>query len=71
LGAIRAEAKAGAQAEIFLSGEQRATSPTSGRPNFTKIAHKTWIYVANNRFGKHFRNLPVRGIFSKKSSKDA
>jgi len=31
---------------FFLSGEQRAISQTSGRPNFTKFAHKTWIYVA-------------------------
>jgi len=37
----------------FLSGKQRAILQTSGRPNFTKFVHKTWIYVAINLFGKH------------------
>jgi len=40
--------------KFFLSGKQRAISQTSGRPNFTKFAHNTWIYVAMNPFGKHF-----------------
>jgi len=36
------------------SGKQRAISLTSDRPNFTKLAHKTWICVAKNHFGKQF-----------------
>jgi len=33
---------------------QVSIATTSGRPNFTKFAHNTWIYVAMNPFGKHF-----------------
>jgi len=39
---------------FFLSGKQHSISPTCGRPNCTKFAHKTWIYVRMNLFGKHF-----------------
>ena len=51
---------------FFLSGKQRTISQTSGRPYFTKFAHKTWIYVAMNCFGNIFENLPVRGLFFQK-----
>jgi len=40
--------------ESFLSGKQLAISPTSGRPNFMKFAHNTWICVAMNPFGTNF-----------------
>jgi len=39
---------------LFLSGKQRATLPTSGRPNFTKFTHKMRIREAVNPFGKPF-----------------
>ena len=51
---------------FFLSGKQRAISRTSSRPNFTKFAHNTWIYVAMNPFGKHLWKFTRKGSFSKK-----
>jgi len=54
--------------KFLLSGEQRAISPTSGRPNFTKFAHKTWIYVAMNPVGKHFRKFASKGSFFQKGA---
>jgi len=50
---------------FFLWAKQRAISPISGQTNFTKFAHKTWIYVAMNPFWNIYENLPVRGLFSK------
>jgi len=52
----------------FLSGKQRAISPTSGRPNFTKFAHNTWICVAMNRFRTKCWRFPRKGFFSKKTT---
>jgi len=52
---------------IFWSGKQRAISPTSGRPNFTKLEHKTWIYVAWWILAENiYENFPVRGLFRKR-----
>jgi len=56
LAAIRAEPKArerGGFLFLLWSGKQLAISPTAGRPNITKFAHKTLIYVAMNPFRKH------------------
>jgi len=39
---------------VFLSGKQRAISPTSRWPNFTKFAHKKWICVVMNLFRTEF-----------------
>jgi len=71
MGAIRAEERAGARAEIlfFFVCEQGAISPTSGWPNFTKFAHKTWIYVAMNPFRKRFWKFARKGSFFQKSQK--
>jgi len=52
----------------FLSGKQYAISPTSGRPNFTKFAHKTWIWEVVNPFGKHFWEYARKGLFPKRST---
>ena len=53
---------------VFLSGKQRTTLPISGQPNFTKFAHKTWCCEVVNLFGIiFFENLPLRGLFSKKT----
>jgi len=49
---------------FFLSDKQRAISPTSGRPNFTKFAYQTWIYVRMNPVGKHFWKFARKGSFS-------
>jgi len=53
---------------FFVSGKQRAISPTSGRPNFTKFAHKTWIREAVNPFGTKFWKFPRKESFSKKAT---
>jgi len=53
LGVIRAEARVGERAEIS---------------NFTKFAHKTWIYVAMNPFERHFWKFTCKGSFSKKAT---
>ena len=70
LGTIRAEARAGERVEIlfFLSGKQPAISRTFGLPNFAKFAHKTWIYVAMNPFGKHLWKFARKGSFPKRST---
>jgi len=68
LGAIHAEARATERAEIFLSGKQRATS-ASGRPNFTKFAHKTWSREAVNPFEKHFWKFALKGSFFQKGQR--
>jgi len=68
-GAIRAEAAAGARAEFlfFWSINQRAISPTSGRPNFTKFPQKGVFQCVLFGFWKSFcENLPVMGIFPQK-----
>jgi len=59
LGAIRVEARAGDLAEFlfFLSGKQRTTLPISGKPIFTKFAHKTWFCDAVNLFGNIFLKI--------------
>jgi len=69
LGAIRAEATARERSDIcFLWGNQRATSLTSGRPNFTKFAHKTWICVAMNLLGTNFWKSSRKGYFFQKGN---
>ena len=50
----------------FLSGKQRRTLPISGRPSFTKFAHKTWTGVAMNPFGTKFWKCPRKGSFFQK-----
>ena len=50
----------------FSWGKQRAISPTSGRPNFTKFARKACFRVRMNPFAKHFWKFASKGSFSKK-----
>ena len=38
----------------------------SGQPNFTKFAHKTWIYVAMNSIEEHFWKFVRKGSFFQK-----
>jgi len=70
LGAIRAEAEARERGDFlfFLWGKWRTTLTTSGRPNSTKFAHKTWICVAMNPFGTHFWKSPCEGSFFQKGT---
>ena len=70
LGAIRAEVRAGERAEIlfFLSCKQCTTLPISVQPNFTKFAHKTWIWEIVNPSGKHFWKFACKGSFLPKRS---
>jgi len=42
------------------------TIPISGQPDFTKFAHKTWIWEVVNPFGKHFRKFARKGSFFEK-----
>ena len=53
---------------FFPSIKQRAISPTSGRPNFTKFAQKDVFPCPLLALWKICENLPVRGIFSQKNS---
>jgi len=55
--------------KFFLSGEQRAISPTSGRPNFTKFAHNTCFRVRVNPFTKHLWKFASKGSFCQKGHK--
>ena len=48
---------------FFLSGKQRTTLPISGRPNFTKSAHKTWICEMVNSVGTKFSKSSRKGSF--------
>jgi len=52
----------------FLSGKQRAISPTSSQPNFTKFARKTWIREAVNPFGTKFWKFPRKRSFLPKAT---
>ena len=67
LGAIRADARAGALADfLFLSDKQRAISPTSGRPNLTKFAQYVDLCRNESFRNEFFINFPVRGRFFQK-----
>ena len=66
LGTIRAEARDWAEILFFLYGKQRAISPTSGLPNFTKSVHKTWIREAVTPFGINFWKFPRKESFFQK-----
>jgi len=48
---------------FFWSGKQRAISPTSHQPNFTKFAHKTWISEVVNPLGTEFWKFSRKGLF--------
>ena len=50
---------------FFWSGKERTTLPTSGQPNFTKFAHKTWSMSPWILLENIFENLPVRVFFPK------
>ena len=52
---------------VCESCKQRAISPTSRRPNFTKFAHKTWIGEEVNPSVQNFEYLPVKGRFLQKT----
>ena len=60
----RSESETASQIFVFfLSRKQRAISPTSSGPKFTKFAHNTWICVVMNPFGTNFRKFPRKGSF--------
>jgi len=51
---------------LFLSGKQRAISPTSSQPNFMKFAHNMWICIAMNPFGTYFCKFSRKAFFPKR-----
>ena len=51
---------------FFWSIKQRAISPTSGRPNFTKFVQKDVFLCPHVGFGKHLRKCARKGSFPPK-----
>ena len=54
---------------FVLSGKQRAISPTSGRPNFTKFVYNMCSCIRMNPFGTNFWQFARKGSFFPKTSK--